>query len=124
MLSSADCGRQLSKIEEAVEIFVTIGRSLVFLGIGTLFDGRCRRRLLLERRSRRMKREVTRKVIMARPTAAPTTMPATVSLKIEWPAVDLDSCADKTDCVDVQVPVGLSDERLVGAIAWPELSSE
>lgn len=63
-------------------------------------------------------------MITARPTATPTTIPATVSLKSEWPAVDLDSCADKTDCVDLEVSVGLSDERLVGAVAWPELSSE
>ena len=72
VLSSADRGRQLSKTEEAPEVSVTIGRSLVFLGIGTQFDGRCRRRLLLERRSRRMKRKVTRKVITARSSAAPT----------------------------------------------------
>lgn len=64
-------------------------------------------------------------MITARPTAAPITMPATVSLESEWPAVeDLDSCADKTDCVDVEVSVGLSDEKLVGAVAWPELSPE
>lgn len=64
-------------------------------------------------------------MITARPTAAPITMPATVSLESEWPAVeDLDSCADKTDCVDVEVSVGSSDGKLVGAVAWPELSPE
>lgn len=51
----------------------------------------------------------------ARYTAAPTTMPTTAWLDTQWLVVKLDSFADMTDYVNVEVSMISSDVELVGA---------